>query len=111
MRLEFLDNLHVLQSLAIDDFPSFDPEKFVRSSSLIFQSLHQLTLGEDLRQKSSTRNLLPLASDSLLDGPAQMVHDVSWKVNPVEGGQEVKNQFVINTGLVRPSSFLKKAFR
>jgi len=73
-----------------------------------FRVFHQLSLGEDLRQKPSTRNLLPLTSDSFLDGPAQMVHDVSWKVDPVEGGQKVENQFVICTGLVRPSSFLKK---
>jgi len=54
--------------------------------------------------------LLPFASDSFLDGPAQVVHDVSWKVDFVEGGQKVEDQFVICTGLVRPSSFLKKAF-
>jgi len=80
---KFLDNLHVLKRLAIDHLASLGSENLVRNQVVPPEDLQQLSLDEDLREQSSTGNLLSLASDSFIDCPAQMVHDIPRKVNLV----------------------------
>ena len=106
---EFPDNLHVLQGLAVDDFSSDSSESPVSSKPVSSEGVQQFTLCENLRQQSSTRYLLYLASDSLFDSPTQVVHEVSWKIDLLISSKEVHNQFVIHTRLVRSTSLLKKA--
>ena len=54
--------------------------------------------------------MLSLASDSFVDCPTQMVHDILGKVNLVERSKEVQHQLVINAGLIRASTLLEEAF-
>jgi len=100
-----------LQRLAIDHLSSLGSENLVRSQVVSSQDLQNLALRKDLRKEPSTWNLLPLTSDSFFDGPAQMVHDISWKIYLVERSKKVENQFVINAWLIRASTLLEEAFR
>jgi len=83
----------------------------VRSQVVPSEDLQQLSLDEDLREQSSTGNLLSLASDSFIDCPTQMVHYIPGKVNLVERSKKVQHQLVIDAGLIRASTLLEEAFR
>ena len=48
-------------------------------------------------------------SDTFFDSPAQMVHNISWKIDLVERSKEVENQFVIIAWLIRASTLLEEA--
>jgi len=64
-------------------------------------------LRKDLRQQPPTWHLLSFPFDSFFDSPAQMMHEVSWKIYLLKGNQEIQYQFVVQAGLVRSSSLLK----
>ena len=98
-----------LTFIAIDHLSSLGSKYLVRSQVVVLQDFQNLALSKDFREEPSTWNLLPLTSDTFFDSPAQMVHNISWKIDLVERSKEVENQFVIIAWLIRASTLLKEA--
>jgi len=80
-----------LQRLAIDHLSSLGSEDLVRSQVGVLQNFQNLSLSKDFREESSTWNLLPLTSDTFFDSLAQMMQDISWKIDFVERSKEVED--------------------
>jgi len=99
----------MLQSLAIYHLSSGNSKNSIKNKVEFVQSLQQSSLKKDLRKQSCTWYLLPFSFNSLFDSPAQMMHEVSWKINSLISSQEIQHQFVVQTRLVRTSSLLKEA--